>query len=88
MKRLVFERTFLKILADRNGLLFAVTTKSRAYFFFVCARYVGVRLGPTTDPYPGIVEVCGYDVERIVREWDRLYKYSYRIDKRRLKRLG
>lgn len=61
-----------KLLIERTGILFAVTTKSRAYFFFACTKLVGIRTAPTTDPYPGIVEVCGYDISRIVQNWSRM----------------
>lgn len=84
--KLVYERTFLKILVDRYGILLGLTTKKRAYFFFVTSLYVGIKVGPTTDPYPGIVEVCGYDISRIVRQWDKLYKYMYMVSKQELKR--
>ena len=61
-----------KILIERTGILFSVTTRSRAYFFFICTSFVGMKVAPTTDPYPGIVEICGYDIVRILRNWDRL----------------
>jgi hypothetical protein len=61
-----------KLLIERTGILFAVTTKSRAYFFFACTKLVGIRTAPTTDPYPGIVELCGYDISRIVQNWSRM----------------
>ena len=60
-----------KLLIEKTGLLFSVTTRQRAYFFFVSTRLFGIRTAPTTDPYPGIVEVCGYDIPTIVNEWDR-----------------
>ena len=72
MGRLIYERTMFKLLVEKTGILFAVTTKSRAYFFFFSTKLVGIRTAPTTDPYPGIVEVCGYDIPRIVHNWDRL----------------
>jgi hypothetical protein len=31
-------------------------------------------IAPTTDPYPGIVEICGYDIQKIVYNWQRLYR--------------
>jgi hypothetical protein len=64
----------LKVLIERNGLLFSITTKSRAYFFFVSTKFVGTKIAPTTDPFPGIVEICGYDIASIVTNWDRLYR--------------
>ena len=72
--RILNERTLLKILVEGNGALVAVTTSRRAYYFFMARGFVGCKVAPTTDPYPGIVEVCGYDIRRILREWDSLYR--------------
>ncbi|MFI5422251.1 MAG: hypothetical protein ACHQ1H_14915 [Nitrososphaerales archaeon] len=57
---------------ERSGILFSITTKSRAYFFFLSSELVGIRVAPTTDPLPGIVEVSGYDIKKIVRDWKEL----------------
>jgi hypothetical protein len=62
----------LKILIERTGILLSITTKSRAYFFFLSTSLLGIRVAPTTDPYPGIVEVCDYSIPRIVRNWNKL----------------
>ena len=70
--KLINERTLFKILIERKGILFSVTTKSRAYFFFLSSMTIGMRTAPTTDPYPGIVEVSDYDIEKIVRNWDEI----------------
>lgn len=72
MKKLIWEQTMFKVLVERTGILFSITTKSRAYFFFLCTKLLGIRVAPTTDPYPGIVEICGYDIPRIVQRWDKL----------------
>jgi hypothetical protein len=72
--RLLNERTMFKILVDGKGAMFSVTTKRRAYFFFLSGEFVGAKVAPTTDPSPGIVEVCGYDIPAILRNWDRLYR--------------
>ncbi len=61
-----------KLLIERTGILFSVTTKNRAYFFFLSSKLIGIRFAPTTDPFPGIVELCGYDIEKIVENWERL----------------
>ncbi len=61
-----------KMLIEKTGMLFSVTTKQRAYFFFVSTRLFGMRIAPTTDPYPGIVEICRYDIPTIVDNWDEL----------------
>jgi hypothetical protein len=70
--KLIYEQTMFKLLIEKTGFLFSITTKRRAYFFFVCTKFLGIRVAPTTDPYPGIVEVCGYDIARIVRNWNKL----------------
>jgi len=72
--RLLNERTMFKILVDGKGAMFSVTTKKRAYFFFLSGEFVGAKVAPTTDPYPGIVEVCGYDIPKILHNWERLYR--------------
>lgn len=72
--KILNERTMFKILVDGQGAILSVTTKKRAYFLFFSRYFVGGKVGPTTDPYPGIVEVCGYDIEAIVRNWDRLFR--------------
>jgi hypothetical protein len=78
MRKLVYEQTMFKLLIEKTGILFAITTKSRAYFFFACTQFLGIRTAPTTDPYPGIVEVCGYDISRIVRNWNMLANIKLR----------
>ena len=72
--RLLNERTMFKILVDEDGAMLSVTTKKRAYFFFLSGEFVGAKVAPTTDPYPGIVEACGYNIPKILRNWDRLYR--------------
>ncbi|MDA4125268.1 MAG: hypothetical protein OK438_07490 [Thaumarchaeota archaeon] len=74
--KLVQERTAVKILVEPNGLLVSFTTKKRACFFFVSAAFLGAKVAPTTDPYPGIVEECGYDIRKIIHEWDRLSRFK------------
>jgi hypothetical protein len=75
--RLVNERTLFKILVERNGILMSVTTKKRAFFFFFSSKLVGIRVAPTTDPYPGIVEVSNYEIEKIVRCWDKISNIKF-----------
>ncbi len=70
--RFVNERTLFKILVDSKGVLFAVTLKDRAFFFFFSSSFVGAKTAPTTDPFEGIVEICHYEIASIVRNWDRL----------------
>jgi hypothetical protein len=61
-----------KLLVDRFGLLFSVTMKNRAIYFFFSSPLIGIRFAPTTDPYPGIVEICNYDILAILKNWERL----------------
>ena len=84
--KLINELTPFKILMERNGLLVSITTKRRAYFLFLSSKFIGIKIGPTTDPYPGIVEICNYEIESILRNWDRLgnlklplMKYQYAV---------
>ncbi len=72
--RILNERTMFKILIDGNGAMFSVTTKKRAYFFFLSGLFVGAKVAPTTDPYPGIVEICDYNVRRVLQNWESLHK--------------
>ncbi|MCL4355141.1 MAG: hypothetical protein JRN56_01885 [Nitrososphaerota archaeon] len=72
--KLINERTMFKILLEGNGLMLSVTTKKRAFFVFLSSVYIGCKTAPTTDPHPGIVELCDYDIKTIIREWSRLYR--------------
>jgi hypothetical protein len=38
----------------------------------------GVRIAPTTDPYPGIVEICNYEIPMIVDKWDEMANIKLR----------
>ncbi len=72
MRKFIHERTMFKVLIENTGILFSVTLKQRAYFFFISTVMLGVRIAPTTDPYPGIVEICNYEIPTIVDKWDEL----------------
>jgi hypothetical protein len=61
-------------MVDGYGMMLSFTTKERAFCLFISGRYVGLKVAPTTDPYPGIVEVCGYDLRKILARWDELYR--------------
>lgn len=73
-QRYIFERTALKILVEPDGILIAFTSSRTAYFLFITRYLLGIRRAPTTDPDKGIVELCNYDLHKIVREWSRLYR--------------
>jgi len=70
--RLMNEATMFKFIIDGSGAILAVTARRRSYFFFLSTTKVGVGIAPITDPLPGIVEMCGYDVGKIGRSWNRL----------------
>jgi hypothetical protein len=70
--RLMNEETMFKFIIEKNGAILAVTARRRSYFFFLCVSKVGVGIAPITDPLPGIVEMCGYDVRKIGENWNRL----------------
>ena len=72
MRKLVQERTMFKVLIEKTGILFSVTLKRRAFFFFVSTVLLGVKIAPTTDPDPGIVEICNYDIPEILNKWGEL----------------
>ena len=40
-----------------------------------------MRVAPTTDPFPGIVEVSDYEIEKIVENWDAIA--NIKLPKRR-----
>jgi hypothetical protein len=73
----------IKLIIGTDGILISVTLKSRAFFIFISPLYIGVRVAPTTDPYPGIVELCDYSIPRILSDWDRLYLVK-RVPKQRI----
>ncbi len=72
MGKFIHEQTMFKILIEKTGIIFSVTLKRRAYFFFASTKLFGIRVAPTTDPYPGIVEICEYDIPAIVSNWTKL----------------
>lgn len=72
MGKFVQERTMFKVLIEKTGILFSVTLKQRAYFFFLSKKLFGARIAPTTDPCPGIVEICNYEIPAIVDRWNEL----------------
>lgn len=70
--RIMNEATMFKFILEKNGAILAVTMRRRSYFFFLSTRKVGTGIAPITDPHPGIVEICGYDVGKIAENWDKL----------------
>jgi hypothetical protein len=81
--KFINESTLFKILVERHGILFSITFKTRAFFFFLSSDLIGIRVAPTTDPLPGIVEISDYEIKKIVRDWDTLanIKLPHKIPK-------
>jgi len=67
-----------KLLVSGDGLLFCITTKRRAFFLFMSGFFLGGKVAPTTDPDIGIVELSGYSIPTIVREWNVLWRFKLR----------
>lgn len=70
--KFISEQTAFKILVEKTGILISFTAKSRAYNLFLSSKLIGIKISPTTDPYPGIVELCDYDLTMIGINWDNL----------------
>ena len=70
--RIMNEATMFKFIVEGDGVVFSVTARRRAYFFFLTSKRLGCGIAPITDPYPGIVEICEYDVARISENWEAL----------------
>ncbi len=70
---MISESHMVKLILDKEGMLLSVTLQSRAFFIFVTSRFVGIKVAPTTDPFPGIVELCGYRISKILKHWNELY---------------
>ena len=61
--KLVSENHTIKILAEKNGLLLSLTTKTYSYLLFVSKPLIGVRKIVTQDR---IVAKAGYDIPRVL----------------------
>jgi hypothetical protein len=61
--KVISENRTIKVLAERNGLLISLTTKTYSYLLFVSRPLVGVRRIVTRDR---IVAKADYDIPRVV----------------------
>ena len=61
--KVISENHTIKILAERNGLLLSLTTKTYSYLLFVSKPFIGVRKIVTRDR---IVARAGYDIPRVL----------------------
>lgn len=68
--RFISETHTLKVLADRTGIVFSLTTKVYSYLLFVSNALVGLRKIRTSDR---IVAKAGYDIGRTVALIDEFY---------------
>jgi hypothetical protein len=68
--KVISENHTVKVLAERNGLLLSLTTKTYSYLFFLSRPLVGMRKIVTSDQ---IVARAGYDIIRVTELIDRQY---------------
>jgi len=68
--KVISENHTVKILAERNGLLLSLTTKTYSYLLFLSRPFVGVRKIVTKDK---IVARAGYDIRRTMELIDEAY---------------
>lgn len=69
--KVISENHTIKVLAERNGLLLSLTTKTYSYLVFVSRPLIGIRRIVTKDR---IVARAGYDIRRAVELIDELYE--------------
>ena len=70
LDKVISENHTIKVLAERNGLLLSLTTKTYSYLVFVSKPFVGVRRIVTKDR---IVAKAGYDIQRTLELIDKIY---------------
>jgi hypothetical protein len=68
--KVISENHTLKVLAEPNGLLVSLTTRTFSYLFFLSRALVGVRRIRTQDR---IVAKAGYDIRRTLEIIEELY---------------
>jgi len=69
----VSEHHTVKVLAERNGLLLSLTTKTFSYLVFVSRPLIGFRKIITKDR---IVARAGYDIRKTLQLIDKTYGQS------------
>src|SRR5438876_4559433 len=70
LDKVISENHTIKVLAERNGLLLSLTTKTYSYLVFLSKPFVGVRKIVTKDR---IVAKAGYDIQRTLELIDKIY---------------
>ena len=73
--KVVSENHTIKVLAERNGLLLSLTTKTYSYLVFVSKPLVGIRRIVTRDR---IVARAGYDIPRVLDLISQVYGHRTR----------
>jgi len=68
--KVISENHTIKILAERNGVLLSLTTKTYSYLLFVSRSLVGMRRIVTRDR---IVARAGYDIGKTLELIERTY---------------
>lgn len=68
--KVVSENHTVKVLAERNGVVLSLTTKTYSYLLFLSRPLVGIRKIVTRDR---IVAAAGYDIERTLALIDERY---------------
>ena len=70
LDKVISENHTIKVLAERNGVLLSLTTKTYSYLVFLSKPFVGVRRIVTKDR---IVAKAGYDIQRTLELIDKIY---------------
>jgi hypothetical protein len=68
--KVISENHTLKVLAERNGVLLSLTTKTYSYLLFLSRPLVGFRKIVTQDR---IVAQAGYDIQNTLVLIDKRY---------------
>lgn len=68
--KVISENHTIKVLAERNGMVLSLTTKTYSYLVFVSRPLIGLRKIITRDR---IVAQAGYDIERTLALIDERY---------------
>ncbi len=68
--KVVSENHTIKVLAERNGVVLSLTTKTYSYLVFLSRPFVGFRKIVTRDR---IVAAAGYDIARTLALIDERY---------------
>jgi hypothetical protein len=68
--KVISENHTIKILAERNGVLLSLTTKTYSYLLFISRPLIGVRKIITRDR---IVAKAGYNIQRTLEIIDQQY---------------